>query len=147
MLHRALPLLALGPSRLNPVQIFLKDAKMLFANSFVVSRWFALDAGYFFRRQRHYRLRGLYPAERVAVDEHRHEQPPKGANVLKIIRQLGPGRHEEQAVEYLDKTAITTALDTDAAIAAAFDLLSAEDVIDVRQATALAQARQTGRLQ
>jgi hypothetical protein len=121
----------------------------MYANAFVVSRWHAVDAGYFLRHpERHYRLRGLYPSENVSVDEQRRETPPKGSPVLKIIKQLANGQHDEIATEYLDKAAIFAALDSDAAIAVAFALFSAgKDVIDVRQAVVLAQARATKRLQ
>jgi hypothetical protein len=122
--------------------------KMITANAYVVSRWFAVDQGYFNRHpDRHYRLRTLYPSESVALDKERREIPPRNANVLKLLRQVASGQHEEQAVQYLDKRAVFAALDTDEAVGAAFNLLSVCEVIDVRDAAALARVRETGRLQ
>jgi hypothetical protein len=61
--------------------------------------------------------------------------PPKGAPVLKLIKQISPWHHEMQALQYHDKAVVAAALDTDAACGAAFDLLH---VADVREAVALA---------
>jgi hypothetical protein len=121
---------------------------MFTANAVVISRWFAVDQGYFARHpDRRFRVRGLYPSESVAIDEQRRGVPPPHSPILKIIKQVAPGRHEVQAMRYRDKAAVVAALDSDAAAQAAFDLLSAEDVIDVRQTKLLATLRETGRLQ
>jgi hypothetical protein len=118
---------------------------MLHADVAVLSRWVAVDRLWFDRHpERHYRLRGLFPNESVLLDDAGNvETPPRGAGVLKIITKDGVS----QAVKYFDKATIIAALDTEERIEAAWDLLAAEDVIDVRHAIALARARETKRLQ
>jgi hypothetical protein len=119
----------------------------LFADAVVRSRWFFVDDGYFARHpERRYRLRGLYPMESVQLDQLHREVPPKGSPVLKIVKRVAPGWHEMQAVRFHDKAAVIAALDSDAAVCAAFDLLDVADVVDVRETKALAQARETGPL-
>ena len=113
----------------------------------VISHWSVLDQAWLGRHKRRFRVRTLYPMESVALDEQRREVPSRNANVLKIIKQVALGRLEMQAVKYRDKATIIDALDSDAACAAVFDLLSAEKTVDVREAEALAQARASRRLQ
>jgi hypothetical protein len=115
---------------------------MLFVDAHVRSRWFAVDAGYFSRHSdRRFRLRGLYPNERVLLDAAGHEEtPPRGSSVLKIVTR------KSQALKVFDKAEIVAALDTQERIEAAWDLLAVGDV-HLADVFALARARASGRLQ
>lgn len=114
---------------------------MMLADAIVRSRWFFQDQNYFGRHpERTFRVRSLYPMERIPISPSRWETPQRDANVLKIVSRAGSA----QAVKYHDKATVVAALDTDEAAQAAFDMLSVEECIDVRHAVALAVQRKTG---
>lgn len=120
---------------------------MRYASTFVRSNpfWDRIDAGFFARHpERQFRVRTLYPVESVVIDKQHREIPPKGAPVLKIIKQIAPGRHVTQAFKSADRAGVSealAALSTDEAAEAALDLFAAEDVIDLQEVRAIARAR------
>jgi hypothetical protein len=118
----------------------------MICDAVVRTRWWFFDELFLDRHAKVFRVRSLYPQEAVALDHSRRVVPEKNSSVLKIVKRRENGHHVEQAFKFADKAAALAALSDDQMASAAFDLLDVGDA-DIRDVTALARARQFGRLQ